>query len=103
MMELWVSVKECTGAYGFPVSETNVRNKLENMVRGRSELRRIRAGTKAFEYHISVLPPEVRAELLASRGLFETSSGLITLPQEPSRIAADDLERQRLWSCWESA
>lgn len=65
---------------------------------GRSELRRKRAGTKAFEYHISVLPPEVRAELLAGRGLIETSSGLITLPREPERVAADDLDRQRLWS-----
>ncbi|KFB98097.1 bacteriophage Mu DNA-binding protein, partial [Trabulsiella guamensis ATCC 49490] len=81
-----------------PNTEPGIRNRFETLVAGRSELRRKRAGTKAFEYHISVLPPEVRAELLASRGLIETSSGLITLPQEPSRIAADDLERQRLWS-----
>ena len=38
---------------------------------------------------------EVRAELLATRGLIETSSGLITLPQEPERVAADDPRRPR--------
>lgn len=102
-MEFWVSVKECVGVCGFPQAESNARKKLEDLVCGRSELRRKRAGTKAFEYHISVLPPEVRAELLATRGLIETSSGLITLPQEPERVAADDLDRQRLWSAWEKA
>ena len=91
-MEFWVSVKECVGVCGFPQAESNARKKLEDLVCGRSELRRKRAGTKAFEYHISVLPPEVRAELLATRGLIETSSGLITLPQEPDRVAADDLD-----------
>ncbi|KFC05292.1 bacteriophage Mu DNA-binding protein, partial [Trabulsiella guamensis ATCC 49490] len=96
--DIWVTVKECSGLDSFPLDTSNIWRRLEKLSAGRSELRRKRAGTKAFEYHISVLPPEVRAELLASRGLIETSSGLITLPQEPSRIAADDLERQRLWS-----
>lgn len=102
-MDFWVTAKECVGICSFPNAEKNVRKHLESFVSGRSELRRKRAGTKAFEYHISVLPPEVRAELLAARGLIETSSGLITLPQEPERVAADDLERQRLWSAWEKA
>lgn len=102
-MDFWVTAKECVGICSFPNAEKNVRKHLESFVSGRSELRRKRAGTKAFEYHISVLPPEVRAELLAARGLIETSSGLITLPQEPERVAADDLERQRLWSAWKKA
>lgn len=93
-MDFWVAVKECIGVCGFPQAESNARKKLEDLVCGRSELRRKRAGTKAFEYHISVLPPEVRAELLAGRGLIETSSGLITLPQEPERVAAARHQRR---------
>ncbi|TCC68528.1 transposase, partial [Citrobacter braakii] len=99
----WVCAIEVTGIAGLPSTTRRTRDALEKLVMGRTELRRKRAGTKAFEYHISVLPPEVRAELLATRGLIETSSGLITLPREPERVAADDLDRQRLWSAWEKA
>ncbi|EFH3926497.1 transposase [Escherichia coli] len=99
----WVCAIEVTGITGLPSTARRTRDALEKLAIGRTELRRKRAGTKAFEYHISVLPPEVRAELLAGRGLIETSSGLITLPQEPERVAANDLERQRLWSAWEKA
>ncbi|SHG65574.1 Mu DNA-binding domain-containing protein [Pantoea sesami] len=102
-MDFWVSVKECIGVCGFPQAESNARKKLDDLVCGRNELRRKRSGTKAFEYHISVLPPEVRAELLAGRGVIETSSGLIKLPQEHKREASDDLDRQLLWSAWEKA
>ncbi|WP_281173002.1 DNA-binding protein, partial [Trabulsiella guamensis] len=97
--DVWFTSRDLIGVAGLPTTERGIRK----MASSNNWLCRARNNRGALEYHISSLSHEVRAELLASRGLVETSSGLITLPQEPSRIAADDLERQRLWSCWESA
>lgn len=103
MRDLWIAVKECVGVTGFPVSESNIRKRLESLTAGRSELRRKREKSKAFEYHISVLPPDVRAELLAQRGLVETSAGAVQLPQPKAAATLEDHERRQLAEHWERA
>lgn len=103
MNEIWLTVKECVGVSGFPVGESNIRKRLESLVAGRAELRRKREKSKAFEYHISVLPPDVRAEVLASRGLIETSAGTVQLPQQQRVDSVEDHERRQLAEHWERA
>lgn len=97
----WVTVQDCVGLSGFPKSPANVRRKLAALIEGQEELSRKRAGTKAFEYSVSALPVEARAELLFKRGEVETSQGII----EIEKPKANELDHQRraLWQCWENA
>ncbi|KEA51816.1 hypothetical protein DT73_12845 [Mangrovibacter sp. MFB070] len=101
----WVSANEVAGIAGLPTTPRRTRDTLERMVAGRTELRRKREGSKAFEYHISALPPQVRAEFLTSKGLIETGVGLITLPENNKKTvaSAESFERQKLWQHWEKA
>ena len=101
--DIWVTVQECTGLSGLPKAAQNIRRYLESFVMGRAELRRKREKSKAFEYHISVLPPDVRAELLAQRGLVETSAGAVQLPQPNAAATLEDHERRQLAEHWERA
>ncbi len=52
----WVTVQECIGAPGFPNTAPSVRKRLDELSKNHSSLRRKRAGTKATEYHVSLLP-----------------------------------------------
>lgn len=102
---MFVTVNELVGIPGLPTTLQGLRYSLNKCADNSPELVRKRAGSKAFEYHISVLPPEVRAELLASKGLIETSSGIIDLParRKVTTDVAENFERQQLWQHWESA
>ncbi|WPM85229.1 transposase domain-containing protein [Apirhabdus apintestini] len=97
----WVTVQECVGLSGFPVSPANIRRKLENLVCGRNELFRKRQGSKAVEYRLDALPVEARAELLLKQGAVETSQGVIELARPVS--ATLDSERRALWQRWDAA
>ncbi|WP_419057195.1 transposase domain-containing protein [Kluyvera georgiana] len=102
---MFVVAKELVGAPGLPKTVKGIREALSRYSAGAEDKVRKRAGGKAFEYHISVLPPEVRAELLTAKGLVETSSGVISLP-ERTQVNADSaasFERQQLWKHWEGA
>ncbi|MJL36742.1 transposase, partial [Salmonella enterica subsp. enterica] len=59
-MSIWLTAKECLLLPGLPGREHNIRNKLDKHARGNETLRRRRAGTKAFEYHIDCLPEQAR-------------------------------------------
>ncbi|MGA5655233.1 transposase domain-containing protein [Rahnella contaminans] len=85
-----------------PKTVQNARKRLEFYCLGRAELRRKRAGSKAFEYHISILPADVRAELLQSRGQVETSGGIINIPEQLPTPAVTS-EHALLWQHWEAA
>lgn len=102
---MFVVAKELVGAPGLPKTVKGIREALARYSAGAEDKVRKRAGGKAFEYHISVLPPEVRAELLTSKGLVETSSGFISLPERTRKNAdsANNFERQQLWQHWEGA
>lgn len=101
----WIIASDVAGLAGLPTTPRRTRDALEKLVVGRSELRRKRTGSKAFEYHISALPPHIRAEFLAARGFVETGAGLITLPEPPKQaaVSAENYERQQLWQHWEKA
>lgn len=52
----WVTTQECLGIPGFPGTPANVRKKLDLLALGNPSLKRKREGTKAYEYHVSLLP-----------------------------------------------
>lgn len=56
--DVWVTVKECEGAPGFPSTAPNVRNMLERLTAGMPDKKRKREKTKAYEYNATVLPEE---------------------------------------------
>lgn len=100
---MWVTITELCGLAGLPTTRYGIQKNIEKMTAGRSELRRKREKSKAFEYHISVLPADVRAELLAARGLVETSAGTVQLPQQKAAATLEDHERLQLAQHWERA
>ncbi|MGQ3663258.1 DNA-binding protein [Citrobacter braakii] len=52
----WFTTQECVGVPGFPTGVSNVRNKLEKLADGLDGVKRRRGGSKAIEYHVSILP-----------------------------------------------
>lgn len=62
--KLWVTAKEVAGLEGMPTTDRRTRDILDEWAKGKEGARRKRSGTKAFEYHISVLPKAVSDQLL---------------------------------------
>lgn len=60
----WVTAKEVAGLVGMPTTDRRTRDILDEWAKGKEQARRKRSGTKAFEYHISVLPKSVREQLV---------------------------------------
>lgn len=58
---MFVVAKELVGVPGMPVTTKGIRQALERAANGSTALCRKRQGTKAFEYHIDVLPAEAQA------------------------------------------
>ncbi|BBV67817.1 hypothetical protein STW0522KLE44_42050 [Klebsiella sp. STW0522-44] len=56
----WVTAKEVAGLPDMPTTPRRARDMLDKATNDRPELRRKRQGTKATEYHISVLPPAAK-------------------------------------------
>lgn len=52
----WVTVQDCIGVPEFATTAPNVRKKLDMLAEASPELKRKRSGSKAFEYHVSLLP-----------------------------------------------
>ncbi|MGL4754298.1 MAG: helix-turn-helix domain-containing protein [Aeromonadaceae bacterium] len=61
--KLWVTAKEVAGLEGMPTTDRRTRDILDEWAKGKEGARRKRSGTKAFEYHISVLPKAVRDQV----------------------------------------
>ncbi|MGI2196852.1 S24 family peptidase [Shewanella baltica] len=57
---VWFIASEVSGLPQMPTSDRRARDELERLLRGREHLKRRRQGTKATEYHISILPPEAQ-------------------------------------------
>lgn len=99
-MELWLSPKECAGLSGLPKTAAGViyvakKQGWNNRVRTGIK------GGKAIEYHVSVLPPEARAELLLRNAAIEASVGGVKISR-PDVSMMDSL-RHKLWQRWENA
>lgn len=56
----WVTAKELSGKAGMPTTDRRTRDILDGLADGKDWAKRKRAGTKAFEYHISILPKHFR-------------------------------------------
>lgn len=61
---LWVIASEACGLPQMPKSDRRARDELERLLKNRQHLKRRRQGTKAYEYHISILPEEAQRSLL---------------------------------------
>ncbi|EHK5439411.1 hypothetical protein I8Y03_002694 [Aeromonas hydrophila] len=61
--KLWVTAKEVAGLEGMPTTDRRTRDILDEWAKGKEGARRKRSGTKAFEYHVSVLPKVVRDQI----------------------------------------
>lgn len=81
----WVSVQDCIGLPGFPSGAPNVRRKLEQLVSNNPKLKRKKAKSKAYEYHVSVLPEETKKFL----GVDERSAMPDTALSSPNSSARD--------------
>ncbi|MCE7638351.1 S24 family peptidase [Vibrio fluvialis] len=60
---VWYIASELAGLPQMPTSARRARDELERLLNGREHLKRKRAGTKGFEYHISILPHETQIRL----------------------------------------
>ncbi|HBY9734396.1 TPA: transposase, partial [Klebsiella pneumoniae] len=60
---MWSTVAELTGCNGMPATERGCRKYLDNLAAKVPDVRRKRAGTKAFEYHIDFLPANTQEEV----------------------------------------
>lgn len=63
---LWFTASEVAGHGKFPSSDRWTRDHLKDLAVGKEHLCRKRRGTKALEYHISLLPEETQRSLVGS-------------------------------------
>ncbi|TVP09815.1 transposase domain-containing protein [Shewanella sp. KCT] len=99
---MYFTAKEIAGTPDMPKNERNCLTKLNNLFNNSDinpELKRKRLGTKAFEYHFSLLPPAARAALLKRQGKLEFDGKLLNLPKP----AQPRYDRDALWALWERA
>jgi phage repressor protein C with HTH and peptisase S24 domain len=54
----WITAQEVAGIDGMPTTDRRCRDLLDLWCANKNGVKRKRKGTKAFEYHISILPPE---------------------------------------------
>ncbi|EAR7071085.1 hypothetical protein JFA41_003884 [Salmonella enterica subsp. enterica serovar Poona] len=77
----WFTPQECVGVPGFPTGVSNVRNKLEKLAEGLEGVKRRREGSKATEYHISILPEMTKRYFGVSQESTEASLPSSTVKQ----------------------
>ena len=95
----WVSAKECAGIPGMPTDVHKARAKLEQFAELSPEKKRKRERTKAFEFHISLLPAPVQAALLRKHGKVQIGGQTFDLPKPSKpRYAAE-----AIWARWNKA
>lgn len=70
---MWFIASEVAGHGSFPTSDRWTRDHLKELAVGREHLCRKRKGTKAYEYHISLFPDDVRRSLLGNDPIDENS------------------------------
>lgn len=93
---MWVTAKECAGMGGFPTDPNNARNRLMKLAASFPEMQRKREGTKAFEFHISVLPTSVQTAVIKKN----TVNLGDQVEQKPKAKATQSYCREALWSGW---
>lgn len=97
---MWVTAKDCVGLPGMPKTQHRIRGRLDELSGQLEEVFRKKAGSKAFEYHISVLPPVAQAALLKKEGKITVGDKVISIPKVKS---SKTYCREALWARWNKA
>lgn len=92
----WLTVQEYAGIGGLPTHPYHVRKRLDAL--STTETKRKREGTKAFEYHISILPPETQLALFRREGKVKIGDDIFDIPKE--KDAEERYCRETLWDRW---
>ncbi|MGL6429846.1 MULTISPECIES: transposase domain-containing protein [Aeromonas] len=95
----WFTANEVAGVAGMPTSERRSRDQLNRLADGNPEKSRQREGSKATEYHISILPPTVQAALLRKSGKVKVGAMTLDLPKPK----APRYCKEQLWANWSKA
>lgn len=99
----WFTANEVAGVAGMPTSERRSRDQLNRLATPSPEKARQREGSKATEFHISLLPPSVQAALWRRQGLIEVNGKLLQLPKEKSAEKKERYCKEEVWSRWNKA
>lgn len=97
---MWLVASELAGVVGFPSSDRFSREQLKKLSAGKEDLVRRRQGTKAMEYHLSLLSSVTQAALMRKQGKVKVGDQIINLPKAKP---ATSYCREALWSRWNKA
>lgn len=84
----WVTAKEVAGLPDMPTTARRARDILDRATIEQPGLRRKRQGTKATEYHVSVLPERTRDHF--GRSEHKSSYRAVKVPVTHSTLATDE-------------
>ncbi|MCE2594441.1 S24 family peptidase [Motilimonas cestriensis] len=91
----WYTAQDLHGIRGMPTTARRTRDTLERLVDGNDDLKRKRTGTKATEYHESILPRETKLALgYSALALTESNvvvtnlNNLVQIPQYSVKASA---------------
>ncbi|MFV0450075.1 MAG: transposase domain-containing protein [Vibrio sp.] len=99
---MYFTAKEIADVTGMPKLERNCLARLNNLFSQRDlnpEFKRKRQGTKAFEYHISILPLATQAALYKREGKIKVGDQVFDLPKPKTTSYC----REALWARWNKA
>lgn len=99
---MFFTAKEIAGVTGMPKLERNCLARLNNLFSQRDlnpKFKRKRQGTKAFEYHISILPLATQAALYKREGKIKVGEQVFDLPKAKTTSYC----REALWARWNKA
>ncbi|WP_276329914.1 DNA-binding protein, partial [Vibrio lentus] len=77
---MWFIASELAGVVGLPSSDRNARECLKKLAAEKPEQARKRQGTKATEYHVSLLPVPTQTALLKQQGKVQVGDQVLELP-----------------------
>ncbi|MFA0001669.1 DNA-binding protein, partial [Vibrio lentus] len=94
---MWFIASELAGVVGFPSTGRRARDLLKKLAMSNPELERKRQGTKATEYHVSLLPVPTQTALLKQQGKVQIGDQVLELPKKKSEKSYC---REALWARW---
>ncbi|EOG1474724.1 transposase domain-containing protein [Vibrio parahaemolyticus] len=95
---MWLIASELAGVVGLPTTDRNTRECLKKLAEGKPEQARKRQGTRATEYHISLLPAATQAALYKREGKIKVGEQVLELPKD---TGAKKYCREALWANWD--
>lgn len=98
----WVLCSDIVGLSGMPNTLRGARKLLSRLSDCREEYKRKKSGTKAIEYHISLLPNIVRSEIMIKNGIVNVQGRDYQISkQKPEKALSYSSEH--LWAMYENA